>query len=415
MSDSPHLPISARRLLTSFLFLGLAQPIVSTFVGVFLWRQGKSFPVLIAYTLAFYLFLPLGFLLSYRFIGRVTHRFLFLLGTIGSGLIPLLLIFSPTFLPIVVISFGALFGVSQGFLYSTRNYLTLHTTTKESRLRFSSVESLIATSCGLVVPFIVGWGLELGTKIGWFSLTQGYRWMGLIACLFLGIAGWILHDRSEPLPARPKLKLFPLSGQWKLLRSMDFIQGVISGVTSLLPIILTILFIGMEGAIGTFRSIGAIVTALSIFLAGRFVIHDQRLPILSFSFFIDLLAAAAVVFLPLRLGVIIFIITSVGTSVMRWWVTVATMYHAVEVEQRLTGSSREALLLDREFVLDMGRAVGLLLFLFLYSIVPAQSPFIAIVFIAMIQLTIYPLCRALDKEAAAFALTSRHSDEAASS
>ncbi len=372
---------------------------IGTFTGVFLWRQGKSLPVLILYTLAFYLFLPVGFFLSYRFVGRVTHRFLFLLGTIGAGVIPLLLIFSPTFLPGIVVLFGTLLGVAQGFLWSTRNYLTLQATTKDTRLRFSSIESLISTGSGLIIPLLIGWGLELGTRSGWFTLLQGYRWMGLLACILLTIGGLIAYDHAGSRPKRPVLKLFPLSRQWKLLRRLDFTQGVMSGISTLLPVVLTVLFIGMEGAVGTFSSIGALVTASSIFLASRFITHDRRLPILYVPLIGDMLAVIAAVLLPLPIGIIIYLIVSVGTGALRWWVTVATMYQAVEIEQRRTSSSREGLLLDREIVLDSGRVIGLGLFLLAYFLAPAQSPFIAIVFIALLQMAIYPFCKALDQEA----------------
>ena len=399
MPPPPRLLAAAYRLLIAFFFLALASPMVGTFTNVFLWRQGKSLPVLILYTVAFFLFLPLGFYLSYRFVGRVTHRFLFLVGTIGAGVIPLLLIFSPTFLPAVVISFGALLGVAQGFLWSTRNYLTLSVTTKSTRLHFSSIESLIGTLSGLIIPLLVGWGLELGIRSGWFTVLEGYRWMGLGACVLLGIGGTIAYNRAEPLPKRPSLRLAPLSKQWKLLRGMDFTQGVISGVSGLLPVILTVLFIGLEGAIGTFSSIGALVTALSIFLAGRFVTHDRRLPVLFAPIIGGLFAACAALFLPRPVGIIICMVISVGTTALRWWVTVATMYHAIEVEQRLTGSTHEGLLLDREIMLDIGRVFGLLLFLLAYFIAPAQSPFIAIIFVAFLQIAIYPFCKALDNAA----------------
>ncbi|MBP9762336.1 hypothetical protein KBD34_01840 [Patescibacteria group bacterium] len=399
MPPLPKLPATARKLLFAFVFLGLAQPMIGTFTTVFLWRQGKSFPVLILYTLAFYLFLPLGFFLSYRLVGRVTHRFLFLLGTIGAGIIPLLIIFSPTFLPAVIVSFGALLGIAQGFLWSTRNYLTLNATTKSSRLRFSSIESLIGTLCGIIIPLLIGWSLELGTRLDWFSLLQGYRWMGVIGCVLLGIGGMAVYDRQELTPKPVALRLFPVTRQWKLLRSLDFTQGMVDGMKNLLPTILTVLFIGMEGAVGTFSSIGALVTCISIFLVGRYITHGKRLPVLAIPLVTDALAGLAAILLPSPIGIIVFLVVSVGTGSLRWWVTAATMYHAVEIEKQLTGSSQEGLLLDREFILDMGRVLGLGLFLLAYRFAPIQAPFIAIAFVALIQLVIYPICKQLDEEA----------------
>lgn len=407
MSAPPRLLASARRLLFAFVFLGLANPMVGTFTGVFLWRQGKSLPVLILYTLAFFLFLPLGFFFSYRLVGRFTHHFLFLIGTISSGLIPLLLIFSPTFLPVVVVIFGGVLGISQGFLWSTRNYLTLNATTKESRLHFSSIESLMGTLSGLIVPLLVGWGLELGTRSGTFTLMEGYHGMSLIALLLLGIGGYILYDRHEPLPKRPILRLEPPSAQWKLLRGMEFTQGVMNGFSSLFPVVLTVLFVGMEGAVGTFSSIGALVTAVSVFLAGRLIQHDRRLPVLFVPLIGDVIAVMCALLLPRPLGIILYLVTTVGTGALRWWVTVATMYHAIEIEQRVSDSSREGLLFDRELILDLGRVVGLFLFLFLYYITPSAAPFIGMTFIAILQLTIYPICKKLDQAGQAIQHTRR--------
>lgn len=274
---------------------------------------------------------------------------------------------------------------------------------KNTRLRFSSLESLIGIASGVLVPLLVGWGLELGTRFGWFTLLHGYRWMGLIACILLTIGGLIAYDPAEPLPKKPVLKLFPLSKQWKLLRGMDFTQGVINGIGALLPVVLTLLFIGMEGAVGTLNSIGAAVTAVSIFLAGRFVTHDRRLRVLFVPLIADLFAATAAILFPAPLGVTICLVILVSSGALRWWVTTATMYHAVEIEQRLTGSSREGLLFDREMILNAGRVVGLSLFLIAYFLTPTASPFIAIVCAALFQLMIYPLCRMLDREAMAHA------------
>ncbi len=393
MSPPARLLASARRLLFAFLFIGLAQPLVGTFTTIFLWRQGKSFPILALYTLALYLFVPLGFFLSYRLVGRVTHKFLFLLGTVGAGTIPLLLIFSPTFIPAIIILFGALFGVAQGFLWSTRNYLTLKATTKESRLHFSSIESLIGTLCGIIIPFLIGWGLEIGTKMHWFTILQGYRWMGIIGCLLLGVGGMLVYDQDESLPKPISLKLLPPTTQWNLLRSMDFIQGIANGIATILPLILTITFIGVEGAVGTLGSIGAGLTGIVIFIAGRYATHRHHLKILPIPLIIDLFAAAIAIIAPPHIGIILFLVTSLATGALRWWVTVATMYHAVEMEKKLTGSSNEGLLLDRELVLNIGRVLGLGLFLLAYHLTPIQAPFIAIVFMALIQLTIYPICR----------------------
>lgn len=394
------LTTSARRLLLSFFFMGLALPMIGTFTNIFLWRQGKSLPILIAYTLALYTCQPLGFLLSYRLVGRVTHRFLFLLGTATAGLVPFFLIFSPTFIPAVVVGFGAILGFAMGFVWSTRNYLTLNTTTKVTRLRFSSVESVIMTLTGITIPFTIGWGLELGTTLHWFTLQQGYRWMGLLASILFTIAGIVAYERVDSMPKKIKLRLQPITQQWTLLRWMELIQGMMFSISMLLPLMLTLTYIGREGAVGTFGSIGHLVSAFALFIVGRHMTHDKRLPILLIPTCIDLLTAAAVLFLPIPLGITIYLVAVSGTHALRWWVTGATMYRCVEIEQQQTGSDREALLLDRETVLNFGRVIGLGLLLAAYYLIPQTVLFIAPLFVGLLQLGLYPICKAIDRYAA---------------
>ncbi len=390
------LTAQARKLLLVFLFMGLASPLVGTFTNIFLWRQGKSLSIVIAYMLAYYACLPLGFFVSYRLLGRLTHRFLFAIGMVATGVIPFLLIFSPTLIPGVVVGFGALYGVASGFLWSTRNYLTLTSTTKKNRLNFSAMEGFLGTLSGITVPFIIGWALEIGSKNGWFSLYTGYRWMGLIGLILLTFAGFLIYDDAEPGASRPILKLQPRTHQWKVLRALEFAQGLMDGLKSVLGLALVFSFLGAEGAIGTVGSVGALISVIVLIGLGRCVSHERRMPVLAAPIIIDMFVASLVFLLPQPYGVIAYLVTTAGMTELRWWVTSATMYHAIEVEERCTGSSREGLLLDRERILNVGRAVGLGVFFLLYRAAPLFSVLLAPFLIALTQVGLYPLCKTLD-------------------
>lgn len=395
-STRSALSAQARNLLLVFLFVGLANPLVGTFIGVFLWRQGRGLFLLMAYMLAHYACLPAGFFLSYRLLGRFTHRTLFAIGMVVTGVVPFGLVFLPGFSSEVVIGFGVLYGLASGFLWSTRNYLTLNATTKTNRLSFSAMEGVFGTVSGILVPFVTGWILEIGPRLGWFSLDVGYRWMGFIGLMLLAIAGYLVHDKKEPRPLQPTLGISLRTRQWQTLRALDFTQGLMQGLGSVLSLAFVVSFLGTEGAIGTVGSIGAFVSAMVLVGLGRRLSHERRLPVLAVPIVIDILIAILVLLLKAPYGIIFYLVATPGTLVLRWWVTGATMYHAIEVEERCTASSREGLLMDREWILNVGRVVGLLIFLCVYLVIPRISIMIAPLVIASIQIGLYPLCRALD-------------------
>jgi YQGE family putative transporter len=171
------------------------------------------------------------------------------------------------------------------------------------------------------------------------------------------------------------------------------VHGFYHGIESVVPTAMVLLFVGREDSLGFIQSISALVAALAIYAVGRRSNERTRMRILLFWSVSTILGALAFGIWFSVVGVIIYFMISALSGDFRWVSLGAVMYDRVEQEALAEQSHAYPYLLDREFFLNAGRILGLLVFWGCSQIAPLPTLRFILLGAAVSQLAIPALAR----------------------
>lgn len=346
-----------RLLLLSFFCFGFAHPIFFLFTNTFLWRQNGSASSIILYNIGIYTGLMVGFFANRTLLRWLSARKLYQISCILQGIVPLVLVLLAPTTATHIVELGLGFGLASGLYFANRNFFTSLITQGKHRFAFLSLDQVSAAVSAIVSPFLVGWYLTYAQDAQHLSTVVAYTHVVVVGLAFLIVsAALVFVPKSEKQLPVTGIFVRDASRRWNAVRVMDFINGLASGAMVTIPLLVMLLMITSDVSIGKLQSVAAIVSALSLYLLGKYrskVPHGGLLG----TWVIGSLIAGGLIAYGFSTGYVIaaaLILGGVGPFYRA--PTAHLMYEAVDRE---SPAERASYLLDREIFLDIGRVAAM--------------------------------------------------------
>ncbi len=366
-----ELSLSQKRLLTSFFLFSLASPMASIYSNTFLWRQDKDPITLAVFNIGTYLGVTLGFFLNAFLLRFLQSGRLYALGCVLQGLVPLVLVLLGAQANLFAFPLGLALGCSMGLFWGNRNTLTSKTSQGPNRYRFVSIETSIVMIASVIAPLVVGWFLALSASFTALPIEQAYVITSVLGLLLLTISGLLLWSvESEPFVTKHFWVKHP-SALWKTQRLLEVINGISDGLSSVLPLVVILLFLGQESAVGTVKGLAALLSGSVIYAIRNYVKHHHHASLFGIWILFNLVGAVLFAVFQSPVGALIFFVLSGIVASFRWSSFTSVMYEVVDQEMRSSNIHRFVYLLDRECFLNLGRIVGLGILMLVYTTYPS--------------------------------------------
>lgn len=374
-----------RTLIITNLVYAFVLPVIDIFVAAYIMRNSNDPVKVVIYQLTIYTGIPLTFLLNGFLLKHFKIKNLYATGMLLSG-VSMAIMMSLKSLDLVGIGIAGLtMGLSFGFYWANRDYLSLANTNDANRNYYYGLETFFYTVIAVIVPFAIGWFIEVqggDEKIHQaYQLITGAVFAVTVAASIVCLRGNFVDPKPEPFFY---LKFPPL---WHDFLFLAALKGLAQGFLVTAPAMLVMLLLGKEGALGTAQSIGAIVAAILMYILGRFSGPEHRLNIFAAGLILFALAALFNGVLFNQLGVVLFMIFLLMARPLMDLAYFPIQYkvinHLVSKEKR----SEYSFILNHESGLYVGRLLGAGSFILLAYLFTTEIALrYAVLVIAILQL-----------------------------
>lgn len=361
-----RLSAEGQKLLTSIALFSLISPIFSIFINAFIWRQSKEFMLVTFFNIVTFLGVPAGFYVNGLLLRYIPPNILYFLGLLLSGIIIAILIFLPSLDYTALGFFGFVYGVTAGMFWANRNLLTLKTTTSENRIYFSGIESILSTYAKIIIPFVIGWFIVLGSTTGLYSEIGGYKITAVVMLCIIGIIGAMMLSINVKTTPYKELLLNNAGNKWIKFRYLQLILGFLQGVVMLLPTLMVLSLLGEENTLGTVQAVSSILSAFVVYYLAKSLGVKHRLLLLQISFLVNLIGAIGFSIFYSGFGVLIFYAAQAIATPFLWIATSSLNYDLIDEDKN--DKTHYAYITDQELYLNGGRIASLVIFMVLLQI-----------------------------------------------
>lgn len=375
----------------------LISPIFGIFINAFIWRQSHDLILVSFYNIVLYLGLPIGFYLNGLLLRKYSANFLHFLGLLIGGMAVAVLIFLPKLSYMPITFWGLIDGIAGGIYWANRNLLTLKTTTSENRIYFSGIESILKTYSGIVIPLFIGWFLVLGTHTHFYSTLQAYKLIAIFMMFVICVTGFVMMTLKIKHIEYRQLWLKNPSIKWQKFRLLQFILGLIQGISSVLPPLMVLVLLGKEETLGTVTSISSLLTAIVVYILAKRLKIKHRIKLLEISLIIAIIGAGFFSFFYSGEGVLIFVAAQAVMTPFLWMAMSSLNYDLIDEDKN--DESHYAYISDQEIYLNGGRAAAIVLFIMLITIFSSDFAlrFTPLIFV-FAQIFLQLLARSIEKK-----------------
>jgi YQGE family putative transporter len=350
-----------------------------------------------AYNLSVFLTIPVGFYLNGFLLKKFQTNKLYCFGIITQAFIIALLIFLPETTIIAIIVFGLLYGIAMGMYWANRNLLTLRSTHSDNRIYFSGLETILNRISEIIAPIMIGFFITSGSFFSLYTPLIAYKILAIFMILISLLIGYSTMNMQTPREDNVTLWLHNAPKQWQKFRWYEIYVGFISGIETLLPVLMIFVLVGEENSLGTIQSISAILSALVVYEIAKKLKIQQRVLLVLISTSISILGAISFSFFYSAIVVFIFFVAIEIASPILYIALSSLNYDLIDKKE--TSAHHYAYICDQELYLNGGRVVAMILFLYLihtYSNTFALR-FMPIAY-AMVQLLVFFVAKTTEKE-----------------
>lgn len=355
---------STQKLFVSNIFQITAESITNVFIAAFIWRFTESFYAVALYQIGFYVALATGFWINGALLRKFYLKNIFLFSTIITGASSLIvLFFSESKSVLLFFLIGLINAFGYGLYWPNRNYLELKEIKDSSRNYYFSLINSVGWTTRALVPFISGWFIVLGSSSGLYEIETAYWALFIFSFILMIKAGLVIY-RSKHVSPRPLfITRFNLQRFFNRRFFLNTSHGVVDGVSFIFAIIILI-HLGDEGVLGTLTAIASLLGSFVLYLYGKFSKETARIKVSLISNILFILCAVGLIFLPSPLNFIIYIL--IGSIFTSLYYIGAEPIILAESELEISDETEEySIIFDNEFFLNLGRVVGILIFVFL--------------------------------------------------
>lgn len=369
--------------LTNFVY-AFVLPVIDIFVAAYIMRNSNDPTKVVIYQLTIYTGIPLTFLLNGWLLKHFPVRVLYSAGMLLSG-ISMAIMMSLNSLDLMGIGVaGLVMGLSFGFYWSNRDYLSLANTNDSNRNYYYGLETFLYTVIAVIVPIAIGWFIESSEA----SVQKSYQ---LITAMVFGITvvASIVCFRGEfTNPERQKFIYFKFTRLWNKFLILAALKGLVQGFLVTAPAMLVMQLLGKEGALGTAQSVGAIMAAVLMYLIGRYSAPSHRIKIFGTGLVLFTLAALSNAVMFNATGVVIFMLFLLLARPLMDLAYFPIQYKVINTLMETEKRSEYAYILNHEAGLYLGRLLGAGTFLILaYTVSTEIALRYAILIVALVQLS----------------------------
>ena len=385
-----------QHLLISIFLYALISPLFSLFINAFLWRELQNFVTVAVYNLAMFCVVPFGFYLNGYLLKKHATNKLYLFGLLLEAITTASLIFLTHITFLSVIIFGVLQGLALSIYWANRNLLTLQTTKSDNRIYFSGIEITSSTITSIVIPFLIGNFITFGTAIELYTPLIAYKILAVIMLIISAFIGMHILGMEPQKQSFTSMLLNSPSKRWKKFRWYEICYGFFSGTTSFIPILIVLVFVGNESALGTIQSLSAIIAAIVVYYLAKKLHVRHRMHLVITSVIISVLGALSFSLFFSVIGVYLFFISTVVSSPILWMPSSSLNYDLIDEDKK--SDMHYAYVCDQEIFLNLGRVLAIALFIILIFVFSKTiSLRFTPIFYAGVQILFFFIARSLEQ------------------
>jgi MFS family permease len=359
----------SRRLLLSILLFTIALPLLSVFVNSFLWRSSHSVGQVILYNISTFIGMPIGFYTNTFLLRSYSSKQLYFWGSLLQGLIVAIILFLPSATLSTISIAGIAMGIVSGIYWGNRLMIGMFSTNSHQRTYFISIELILVTLMGIIMPLFTGWFIVTGEH---FFTNWSERAYQILAIFLVGVmyfCGKIVLKNKVVVPLVKDLTPFTPSIRWQRLRLLSICAGMAHGMEVVLPGLLVLLLIGTERSLGTIMAVSGLIVSLALYQIAKKVGKRYRMRTFFMAAVLSVSAGLIIGSTYSALGAICYFVINSFAMMFR-----STILGPVGMDVITSESARQKkhsylYLADRELYVNIGRnlALGTLFLLFYYQ------------------------------------------------
>jgi YQGE family putative transporter len=380
------------------LIYSIVLPVIDIFVAAYVMRSSNDPVKVVVYQLTIYSGIPITFLINGYLLRTFSIKTLYSLGMMLSG-ISMMVMMSLTTLDTVGIGIaGLIMGMSFGFYWANRDFLSLAITNDENRNYYYGLETFFYTIIAIIIPFSIGAFIEYQSAISG-NAQLAYRIVTGFVVFVTILASIMCFRGSFANPTEKKFIYFKFDPYWYKLLRLASLKGLVQGFLVTAPAMLIMLLVGKEGALGTAQSVGAIIAAFVMYIIGRKTTPKHRVYVFGAGLLLFAIAAIINGVLYNSTGVILFMLLLLLAKPLLDIAYYPIQYSVIDILTKKEKRSEFAYILNHEAGLYIGRLVGAGTFLILaYCFSVEIALRYAIVIVAIIQLASYWVAKDIIKQ-----------------
>jgi YQGE family putative transporter len=397
------MPHSMRVLLITNMLYALVLPVVEIFMAAYIMRFFNDTSYVAIFQVAMYTGIIItslanGFLLKSF---KVAHLYSF--GILLSGVAMVGMMFVENIALTGLIVAGTLIGAASGFFWTNRYLMALNSTADENRNYFFGLESFFFTISNIGVPVIIGVLLASIDGVQFMGITfdiyQGYRIVTLMVFLITILATYSLSRGKFDNPVQKDFLYFRFDKLWNKQILLAALKGLVQGFLVTAPAMLIMKYVGQEGSLGIIQGVSGGLTAILIYLLGRFAKPKHRILIFGVGITIFLIGTIINGIELSMIGVMVFVLCKVFFQPLHDLAYYPIMMKVIDVVSKRENRNNYAYILNHEFGLYAGRVIGLGMFIFLAFYVSESFALrYSLIIVAVLQMISIPLAKNIMKE-----------------
>ena len=401
-----------RILLMTNLIYAMVLPIIELFVGAYILRESDNTSYVVVYQLMAYLGIPVSFLVNGFMLRRIKIAHMYSVGMLLSGVAMSIMMVLPVVNIIGISISGLVMGFSYGFFWANRDFLSLSITNDSNRNYYFSMETFFYTLTFIVIPAIAGYFISSGEKFGWYPAKYAYITLTAVVFCLTIFSSYMVHQGDFVNPKNERFIFFKFDKDWYWMLTLGAFKGVAQAAIFFFPILLILSFVGKEGALGSLVAVGSLITAVVLYLIGRFSKPEHRIYIFSFGLLVFLTGGMVNTIFFSAFGVVIYqICNSLSRPLLDaayFPIQLGVIDHVAQIEKR----NKFAYIFNHEAGLFIGRFTGCILFLLTSKYAsPEFALRYVLLVIAMIQALSIPVALKLIKKVRSYKLQSKYINE----
>jgi YQGE family putative transporter len=297
---------------------------------------------------------------------------------------------------------GTLIGASSGFFWTNRYLMALNTTRDENRNYFFGIESFFFTISNISVPLVIGAllfsidGMRIFGIV--FTIYSGYRIVTIIVFAITILACFSLARGNFENPLQKDFLYFRFDRLWNKQILLAMLKGLVQGFLVTAPAMLIMKYVGKEGSLGLIQGISGGLTAILLYLLGRFSKPEHRILIFGVGITLFLIGSIVNGIELSVMGVMVFVLCKVFFQPLHDLAYYPIMMKVIDVVSKRENRNQYAYILNHEFGLYAGRVAGLGLFIFLaFSVSEIFALRYSLIIVALLQMLSIPLAKNIMK------------------